>query len=93
VIAGQGTVGIEIVEDVRDADCCGCRNRRRRIDLRNRVRHQKPESCGAYRWCRTEGAPTMTRALQAGKPVRLEKIETIADGLSAPYVGEWNYAR
>ncbi|MCI0612326.1 pyridoxal-phosphate dependent enzyme, partial [bacterium] len=34
-----------------------------------------------------EGAAGMTLALKTGNPVRLEKIETIADGLAAPYVG------
>ena len=32
----------------------------------------------------------MTTALNAGKPVRLEKMSTIADGLAAPIVGDWN---
>ncbi len=92
VIAGQATVGIEIAEDVRDADVvvvgigggaliCG-------IALAMKNLNPSVRIIGVEH----EGAPTMTRALQAGKPVRLEKIETIADGLSAPYVGEWNYA-
>ena len=37
-----------------------------------------------------EGAPGMTRALEAGKPVRLESLDTIADGLAPPFVGELN---
>jgi len=35
-----------------------------------------------------EGAAGMTRSLEAGKPVRLEKVATIADGLGAPFVGD-----
>jgi threonine dehydratase len=36
-----------------------------------------------------EGAPTMTRALEAGKPVTLEAkdLNTIADSLAAPFAG------
>lgn len=37
-----------------------------------------------------EGAPGMTRALAAGKPVRLDRVDTIADGLAPPFVGELN---
>src|SRR6185437_16195436 len=34
------------------------------------------------------GAPAMKRSLEAGKPVRLESVNTIADGLAAPGAGE-----
>jgi threonine dehydratase len=34
-----------------------------------------------------EGAPALTRALAAGTPIRLEQIDTIADGLAAPIAG------
>jgi threonine dehydratase len=36
------------------------------------------------------GAPTMTRSLEKGEPVHLEKVNTIADGLAAPFVGQHN---
>jgi threonine dehydratase len=39
-----------------------------------------------------EGAPTMTRALEAGHPVALETIQTMADGLGAPFTGDLNLA-
>ena len=35
-----------------------------------------------------EGAAGMARSLEAGKPMRLEKVATIADGLGAPFVGD-----
>ena len=35
----------------------------------------------------TRGAPTMRAALDAGAPTRLERIDTIADGLTAPIAG------
>jgi threonine dehydratase len=38
-----------------------------------------------------EGAPTLTRALEAGAPVSLDGISTIADGLSAPFAGALTY--
>ena len=36
------------------------------------------------------GADAMTRSLAAGRPARLERFETIADGLAAPFVGAHN---
>jgi threonine dehydratase len=37
-----------------------------------------------------EGAPGMVRALAAGRPVRLDAVDTIADGLAPPFVGVLN---
>jgi threonine dehydratase len=34
------------------------------------------------------GAACMTRSLEAGKAVKLDKVQTIADGLGAPFAGE-----
>ncbi len=34
------------------------------------------------------GAAAMTRSLEAGKPVEIDKVQTIADGLGAPFAGE-----
>ena len=92
VIAGQGTVGLEIFEDLPDAEvvivgigggalASGIAFALKNLNPRVRIIGVEPE-----------GAPTMTRALEAGKPVRLEKMSSIADGLSAPIVGEWTLA-
>jgi threonine dehydratase len=92
VIAGQGTVGLEIFEDLPEADvvvagigggalASGIAFSMKSLNPRVRIVGVEPE-----------GAPTMTRALEAGKPVRLEKMSSIADGLSAPVVGEWTLA-
>jgi threonine dehydratase len=92
VIAGQGTVGLEIFEDLPDADvvvvgigggalASGIAFTLKNLNPPIRIIGVEPE-----------GAPTMTRALEAGRPVRLEKMTSIADGLSAPIVGEWTLA-
>jgi len=38
-----------------------------------------------------EGAPSMHRSLESGKPIRLDSIKTIADGLAPPMAGSLNY--
>jgi threonine dehydratase len=35
----------------------------------------------------------MTRSLAAGRPVQLEKSDTVADGLAAPFAGEHTLAQ
>jgi threonine dehydratase len=92
VIAGQGTVGLEIFDDIPDADVVvvgigggalisGIAFVLKTLNPSIRIVGVEPD-----------GAPTMTRALQEGKPVRLDKISTIADGLAAPIVGDLNLA-
>jgi len=88
VIAGQGTVGLEIYEDVPDADMAivgiGGGALIAGISLALKSLNPKIRVIGVE----PTGAATMTRAKEVGKPVRLEKIQSVADGLAAPYVGE-----
>ena len=39
-----------------------------------------------------EGAAAMTRSLDAGEAVHLDRVETVADGLAAPMAGVINHA-
>lgn len=92
VIAGQASVALELLEQIPDLEqivvpigggglICGtalvCQALRPEI----RIVGVEPE-----------GAPTMTRALEAGHPVALETIQTMADGLGAPFTAELNLA-
>jgi threonine dehydratase len=92
VIAGQGTVGLEILEDLPDVDLVivpvgggglisGIAAAVKRTRPSARVIGVEPE-----------GAPTVTEALRAGRPVRLERVATIADGLTAPIAGDHTLA-
>ncbi|MFT4039632.1 MAG: threonine/serine dehydratase [Thermomicrobiales bacterium] len=85
VIAGQGTAGLEIMEDCPDVETiavatggggllAGIAIAAKSINPNVRVVGVEPE-----------GAPAVTRSLEAGFPVTIEKITTIADGLSAPF--------
>jgi threonine dehydratase len=86
-IAGQGTVGLEIVEDVPDADVvvvpiggggliAGVATAVKGHRPGARVIGVEPERSNAMR-----------AALDAGVPVRLEPV-SIADGLNAPFAGD-----
>lgn len=90
VIAGQGTVGLEIWEDVPDAEMAfvGIGGGALISGIALALKHKNPSI--RIIGVEPEGAPTMLRALAEGRPVRLEKIETVADGLAAPYVGNLN---
>jgi threonine dehydratase len=88
VIAGQGTVGLEILEDFPavEAVVVGIGGGGLISGVAAAIKLQKP----TVKIIGVEplGAAAMHRSLQTGRPVRLEKIETIADGLAAPFAGE-----
>lgn len=88
VIAGQGTVGLEILEDVPDASLIvvpvgggglisGIATAVRESGARARIVGVEPDDSAA-----------MHRARVAGRPVRLERVGSVADGLGAPAVSE-----
>jgi threonine dehydratase len=87
VVAGQGTVGAEICDDVSDLDVIvvpvgggglisGIATAVRALRPRARVIGVEPV-----------GAPAVRRALDAGGIVRLDSVDTIADGLAPPSTG------
>ncbi|MGH2372994.1 MAG: threonine ammonia-lyase [bacterium] len=86
VIAGAGTVGLEIHEDVPDASLVvvpiggggligGIASALRGLGARVRIVGVEPV-----------GSNAMRAALDAGRPVAIERINSIADGLGAPAV-------
>lgn len=85
IIAGQGTVGLEIVRDVPDVEtiivCVGGGGLLAGIAVAAKSLNPLIRVIGVE----PEGAPVVTRSLSAGFPVTIEKITTIADGLSAPF--------
>jgi threonine dehydratase len=87
VIAGAGTVGLEIVADVPHADVVvvpvgggglisGVAAAVKALSPRTRIFGVEPE-----------GAPGLRRALDQGEVVRLERVDTIAGGLAPPFAG------
>jgi threonine dehydratase len=87
VMAGQGTVGAEICEDVPDLDLVivpvggggllsGVATAVRALQPHARIVGVEPV-----------GSAAVSRGLEAGAPVRLDVSDTIADGLGAPMTG------
>ncbi len=92
IIAGQGTVALEAHEDWPVLDlllvpigggglASGCGAALRALKPEAKVIGVEPE-----------GAPTMRRALDAGAPVTLEDVDTVADGLAPTRAGDLTHA-
>lgn len=86
-IAGAGTVGLEIVEQVPDVECVvvPIGGGGLMAGVTCAIKALRPE-------CRVIGVelgagPGMTPALAAGKPVPVARPNTVADGLTPPFVG------
>ena len=89
-IAGTGTLGLEILEDAPEADTiiCGIGGGGLISGVAAAVKRAKPSA--RVIGVEPTGAPGMTLALEAGAPVRLDSLDTVADGLAAPFVGAHN---
>ena len=88
VLAGAGTAGLEIAEDVPRRGARGRAGRRRRPARRASPRPSSSCSRGV-RVVAVELAegPGLAPALAAGKPVPVPRPATIADGMTPPFVG------
>lgn len=87
MIAGHGTCALEILEDLPDADVfvVGIGGGGLIGGVATAVAAKRPGA--RIIGVEPTGAAAMRRALDAGKPVRLDRIETMADGLAAPIAG------
>jgi threonine dehydratase len=87
VIAGQGTVGLEILEQCPDVRTIVVQVGGGGLiaGIASAVRAIRPdvEVVGVE----PEGAPKLARALEAGRPVRLASAQSIADGLLPFQIG------
>jgi len=92
IIAGQGTVGLEIVEDVPDvamiAVPVGGGGLVAGVVTAVAALRPKVKICAVE----PDGARALGAALEAGHPVRLDRSHSIADGLLPLAVGELNFA-
>ena len=88
VIAGHGTLALEVLEDLPEADLfvVGIGGGGLISGIATAVAARRPSA--RIVGVEPEGANAMRRALDAGKPVPLERTQTIADGLAAPIAGQ-----
>jgi threonine dehydratase len=86
-LAGAGTLGVEIVEQVPDVTCVvvPIGGGGLMAGVACAVKSMRP-SCRVI-GVELEAGPGMTPALAAGKPVPAPRPGTIADGLTPPFVG------
>ncbi|RLS22360.1 MAG: threonine/serine dehydratase, partial [Planctomycetota bacterium] len=87
IVAGQGTVGLEILEQVHDLDAivvpiggagliAGIALATKELAPRVKIVGVEPSRCASF-----------AAAMAAGKPVRVSSVATLADGLAVPEVG------
>lgn len=92
IIEGQGTVGVEILEDLSAIDylfipvgggglCAGVGTFFKTFSPQTKIIGVEPE-----------GAPSMKAALEAGEPVTLTNIERFVDGASVQRVGNITFS-
>jgi threonine dehydratase len=88
IIAGQGTIGLELLEQRPDVDAIvvpvGGGGLAGGIGVAVKSRRPQVRIIGVE----TEALPSMKRALAEGKPVRLDPGSTIADGIAVREVRE-----
>jgi threonine ammonia-lyase medium form len=92
IIAGQGTVGLEILEDVPDVDAVivGVGGGGLISGIAAALKQEKPEV--KVIGVEPQGAAAMTQSLERGEVVHLDSVDTVADGLAAPFAGEHTLA-
>ncbi len=87
VVAGQGTVGLEIVEDLPDVDAVivpvGGGGLLSGVAIAVKTLVPGARVVGVE----PEGSTAVSQSLDAGRPLRLETFHTVADGLNAPWSG------
>lgn len=92
IIAGQGTVGLEIVEDMPDVGTVlvpvGGGGLSAGVAAAVKLHRPKTRVVGVE----PKGAPKLSRARASGKPVKLDHTESIADGLLAVEIGHLTFA-
>lgn len=92
IIEGQGTVGVEILEDIQDVDyifipvgggglSAGVGTYFKTFSPQTKIIGVEPE-----------GAPSMYEALKAGHPVTLDSIERFVDGAAVKRIGDVTFS-
>jgi threonine dehydratase len=91
IVAGQGTIGLEILEDLPDVEVVivAVGGGGLISGIASAIKMKKPEV--RVIGVEPDGASAMWQSLRQGKAVHLDSVDTIADGLAAPFAGELNF--
>jgi threonine dehydratase len=91
IMAGQGTVGLEVLDQVPSAEIVvvpvGGGGLISGIAVAVKSQSPSVRVVGVE----PDGADAMSRSLEQGAPVHLESVDTIADGLAPPFAGEHTF--
>lgn len=92
IVAGHASAGLECVEQVPDLDLVvvpvgggGLIS-----GIATAVKHLRPAA--RVVGVEPEGAAALWESRRTGKPVHLDRVDTVADGLAPPMVGDLNFA-
>ena len=92
IIAGHGSAGLEILEDLPEVDAVivpvGGGGLISGIASAIKLSRPATQVIGVE----PVGADVMSRSLAAGRPEKMDKMTTVADGLAAPFAGEHTFA-
>lgn len=88
VIAGQGTVGLEILEQLPDPDfiVSSIGGGGLMAGVATVVKALRPQT--RLYGCQATGAPSMARSIKLGKAVVLDRVDTFADGIAVKRASE-----
>ena len=91
VIAGQGTIGLEILEDLEDTDIilCPVGGGGLACGVAYAVKQIRPQ-IQVY-GIQSEGAPSMADSLRENRILRLDSVNTVADGIAVKQPGELTF--
>ena len=92
IIEGQGTVGVEILEDLNQIDYVfvpvGGGGLSAGVGAYFKMESPETKIIGLE----PEGAPSMFEAMKAGQPVQLESIDRFVDGAAVKQVGDLTFS-
>jgi len=92
IIAGQGTMGLEVLDQVRDVEAVvvpiGGGGLIAGVAAAIKANRPKVRIVGVE----SVRTPTFTKALRAGRPVKIPGATTLADGLCVPQIGTRAFA-
>lgn len=91
IVAGQGTIGLEILDDMPDVEVVivAVGGGGLISGIASAIKMKKPDI--RVIGVEPKGASAMWQSLRQNQAIHLDSVDTIADGLAAPFAGELNY--